>query len=246
MSDDKTSPVNIGVFMPNGAQLLDMAAVDLFGVLDKTYLTELRPLLPNDAVWHMARPANFHYITTAAMGAHIKTTSGVYVKTTDVYSDAAVAPGKLDIVVVPGPDPTSHFEPGALAWLRAQSENPGTDIISICTGAYVVGYAGIADGREMSGPRAAQDKLAEQFPKVKFVGDKYRWWRDGNLWSSGVFYLSLGYALFLFQWANKTGHVTNGNDVVAAYARACGRWEKELVEFGLVVTGTGDRPQEYE
>ncbi|KAF4122414.1 DJ-1/PfpI family [Geosmithia morbida] len=218
--------LNIGVFMPNGAQLLDMAAVDLFGVMDKSYLEAVQAMLPDEALWAVAPITKFHYITTRAVGSHIQLTSGVSLKTTSFYDEETVAPGRLDVVVVPGPDPASTYEQGALDWLRRHAETSGVDILSICTGLYVCAAAGVADGKKASGPRTSQADLNSKFPNIKLVGDRYRWVQDGNFWSSG--------------------HVTNGNDMVAAYARASPRWESPLVEFGLSVIGTGDRPQLYE
>jgi hypothetical protein len=42
------------------------------------------------------------------------------------------------------------------------------------------------------------------------------------------------------------GGVTNGNDLIAAYARLSGRFPEPVVELGLAMTETGDRPQRYE
>ena len=40
--------------------------------------------------------------------------------------------------------------------------------------------------------------------------------------------------------------MTNGNELVAAYARASKHWQKEVVEVGLMFTEVGDRGQFYE
>lgn len=45
---------------------------------------------------------------------------------------------------------------------------------------------------------------------------------------------------------NGIGGITNGNDLVAAYARTSGRFPGPVAELGLVMTETGDRPQKYE
>ena len=42
------------------------------------------------------------------------------------------------------------------------------------------------------------------------------------------------------------GGVTNGNDLMAAYARASSKyWARPLVELGLRLTDVGDRDQGY-
>lgn len=41
------------------------------------------------------------------------------------------------------------------------------------------------------------------------------------------------------------GSVTNGNDLMGAYARSGKHWTREVAEFGMMMTSTGDRPQAY-
>lgn len=99
------------------------------------------------------------------------------------YSSSEVQPGNLDMVLVPGPDPRSTFEQGALDWLVAHAALKATDILSICTGIYVCGAAGILKGRKACGPRGMQGDLKAKFDGVTWVGDGWRWIQDGNFWS---------------------------------------------------------------
>lgn len=124
--------------------------------------------------------------------------------------------------------PHTIDDPQALAWLKAQADSPGTDIISICTGIFVCGAAGLLQNKTACGPRDFQGQLAGRFAAqdVTWVGHELRWARDGNFWSSGG--------------------VTNGNDAVAAYCRQSGRFAPALVEVCLSLTDVGDRPQRYE
>lgn len=144
------------------------------------------------------------------------------------FSDAEVAPGKLDVVLVPGPNPWETWDEDALSWLRRQgtgTDAPGTDVLSVCTGIYLCAAAGLAEGRRVCGPRGLQAELRERYPGADFVGEKLRWARDGNFWSSGG--------------------VTNGNDLVAAYLRESGRFPAPVAEFACELTEVGDRPQLY-
>lgn len=178
------SHIKIGVFIPNETQVLDVATVDILGVMSKEYLGLLAHLPPNVAA--IAPNVTIRYITSPANAeTGIPCTSGMTIKHTHLYTDAEVAPGTLDVVVVPGPDPGSAFEEGALAWLRGQARAEGVDVLSVCTGAFVCCAAGVADGRRFSGPRGLQGELKKRFPQVKLVGDDHRWVRDGNIWSSG-------------------------------------------------------------
>jgi transcriptional regulator GlxA family with amidase domain len=102
-------------------------------------------------------------------------------------SDAAVQPGQLDIVLVPGPDPATKFEDKTVTdWLAAHATRAETDILCVCTGIYLCGAAGLLkEGRRACGPRGLQDDLKKLYPGVAWVGDDLRWVRDGNFWSSG-------------------------------------------------------------
>lgn len=121
--------------------------------------------------------------------AFVILTAGMKIELTHHFSDDEVRPGKLDIVLVPGPDPREAWAPDALAWLKAQGENEGTDILSVCTGIFLCGEAGLlAGGRTACGPRGMQGDLKKRFKGCHLVGEKLRWVRDGNFWSSGGFF----------------------------------------------------------
>lgn len=158
-------------------------------------------------------------------GSLIPLTSNMKIELNNHFSDAEVAPGKLDVVLIPGQDPWSRWEDDALAWLRQQGAAPGTDILSVCTGIYLCAEAGLVDGRKVCGPRGLQADLREKYPRAEFVGEKLRWTRDGNFWSGGG--------------------VTNGNDLVAAYLRESGRFPEAIAEFTCKMAEVGDRPQLY-
>lgn len=221
--------LHVAVFLPTheqpfSAQFLDTACVDILAMHDKTYLKSIEALLP-PGVLALAPDVRISYVGVGAAGDTITLTTGLKAQLTHNFADAEVAPGKLDVITVPGPDPALTCElrrccvplavervagevkasklthtffffqtigdPKALAWLKAQSENPGTDIISICTGIVVCGAAGILEGKRACGPRMMQEQLAKQFEaqNVKWVGDEWRWSHDGNFWSSGEFFV---------------------------------------------------------
>ncbi|KAK7907860.1 hypothetical protein PG985_015163 [Apiospora marii] len=128
----KKNAVRIGVFIPTECQLLDAACVDIF----RHHFTRIhvagRDSVPQ-AVIDLAPSMNTRYISggpariTASTASSengadtassrvIPLTSGMNILQTHHYAEAAVAPGQLDIVRVPGPDPrTSAFEAGAIA-----------------------------------------------------------------------------------------------------------------------------------
>ncbi|KAF3015645.1 hypothetical protein E8E14_011644 [Neopestalotiopsis sp. 37M] len=185
-----------------------------------------------------APSVSIHYIGTVKPGEPIPMTANQKVVATNHFSDDEVAPGKMDIIIVPGPDPsTNTFDKPSLEWLRQQAECPTNnlltqilglaDILSVCTGIFICGYAGLLNGRTVCGPRALQDTIKEKFGEdIVQKGTELRWVQSGNFWSSGG--------------------VTNGNDLVAAYARHKTEFfPRPLVEVCLEMTDTGDRAQVY-
>lgn len=162
--------------------------MDIFGILSRDYIEPLVPLIQDPSLVALAPDVTISYIGVQPAGTLIPLTSGVRLPLTHHYADAAVAPGRLDVVLVPGPDPREVWEDGALAWLRRQGdESSGADVLSVCTGAYVCARAGLlTTGRRACGPRFMQDDLRRSFEDVAWVGHERRWERDGNFWSSGA------------------------------------------------------------
>ncbi len=176
--------VRIGVFIPNDAQLLDTACVDILGTMSYEYLGP-QAVVPN-AVSDLAPSVEICYIGSRSAGELISLTSEAAIHQTHHMSDPAVAPGTLDIVFVPGPDPSSEVTKEAADWLALQAARQETDILSVCTGIYVCGAAGLVKGRSVCGPRLLQGELKKKFEGGTWVGANYRWWQDGNFWSSGM------------------------------------------------------------
>lgn len=194
----KRPTIRIGVFIPTECQLFDAASVDVFGSLSHEYMTMVSSLMPA-AVVDLAPSVEISYIGTVRAGEPIQLTSNERILATHHYADAEVAPGTLDVVLVPGPDPFVEPEREPLKWLRKQGENPGTDILSVCSGVFLLGGAGLLKGRRACGPRGLQDLIRKKgFGEKELVGHKYRWIQDGNIWSSGKFGSYRPFSLFLF------------------------------------------------
>ncbi|KAI0205384.1 ThiJ/PfpI family protein [Astrocystis sublimbata] len=216
------SQVNIGVFVPGGVQLLDLACVDIFFMMSHEYLSAIP--IPKHII-DLAPSVKIAYITTPESKSMVSLTADLNIRATHDITDPEVQPGRLDIILVPGPDPSATWERPVLDFLAAHSKCETTDVLSVCTGILLCGAAGLLDGREASGPRGLQDMIKKRHPKVKLVGEKYRWVQDGNLWSSGG--------------------ITNGNDLVAAYARTGKHFPSAVAEIALKMADVGDRGQFY-
>ena len=170
----------MGVFVPGNTQLLDLAAVDILGMASKEYFQSIT-FIPQ-RIHDLAPNVSISYI---APGKTIPMTSDGVLRATHDLSHPDVQPGKLDVLLVPGPDPEASFDKEALRFLRLHAEAPETDVLSVCTGVLICAAAGITKGKKVCGPRGMQGELRKKYPGTKFVGEEYRWIQDGNLWSSG-------------------------------------------------------------
>ena len=185
MADKPPHTVRVGVYMPRGSQLLDMACVDVLHMMSREYLGGLGLIPPHVAA--VAPSVQIYYITNKANMAagKVALTASVVLVPTHELSDPSVASGTLDVVLIPGADPAEEFAEEEKAWLEQHMATEETDVLSVCTGIYLCGQAGILRGRSACGPRGLQGDLKTKFPDTKFVGEKYRWWQDGNFWSCG-------------------------------------------------------------
>ena len=90
-----------------------------------------------------------------------------------------------EVTVIAGGSPATPL-PGAemrlVRWLRRHHRRIPT-IVSICTGAVVLGEAGILDGRRATTHWRVLDELRIRFPAAKVVDDGI-FVHDGNLWTS--------------------------------------------------------------
>lgn len=94
----------------------------------------------------------------------------------------AIDPG--DIVLVPGPDLTQRLDVDAetIGWVR-RADAAGATFVSICTGALVLGDAGLLDGRRCTSHWSVIDAMRERYPTAR-VDDSVLFVRDGRVATS--------------------------------------------------------------
>ena len=201
--------LRIGVFIPSGAQLLDMSPIDLFGMLDPEYLEACK--LPSSLV-SLGTPSEIEYISTRETGEHVPMTAKAFIRVSKTIDDPGVQAGSFHIILVPGPDPATIFDEKVRAFLKSHADWRGedgktTDIVSVCSGCILLGQAGVLKGKRACGPRALLPSLEKQFPDTKWVDNK-RWTKDGNIWTSGKALFSKSIIcvllIFLMQVASQT------------------------------------------
>lgn len=163
---EASKAISIGVFVPAGAQLLDLSPIDLFGMLSPEYLRACQ--LPAPLV-KLGTPSAIHYISMPETGTHVEMTANAFLRISKRTEDKEVQPGMLDILLIPGPDPSTIFDARVLDFVRSHATWRGpngksTDILSVCTGCIILGQSGILERKKASGPRGLMPKLRKDFP----------------------------------------------------------------------------------
>lgn len=180
--------LRVGVLLPAPVQLLDASAIDLFGMLTPEYLEACKLPAP---LTKLAIPVSIEYIgpeptsSDVPTAQTIPTTSSACLPITATFTSPSVQPGKLDVLLMPGPDPSYVPPADVIAFLKLhQQKSKEMDFLVICTGSFTAGYAGLLDGKNVTAPRGLLGDVKKKFPKAKF-GER-RWERDGRIWSSGM------------------------------------------------------------
>ncbi|HMR43798.1 MAG TPA: helix-turn-helix domain-containing protein, partial [Saprospiraceae bacterium] len=98
-----------------------------------------------------------------------------------------------------------------IAWLKKQHLEYGTELASLCSGAFFIAATGLADGKKMTTHWMYAGAFKALFPKVKLLSDRIVT-DDGGIYASGGAYSSLNLILYLLEkfcdkttalWASK-------------------------------------------
>jgi transcriptional regulator GlxA family with amidase domain len=132
----------------------------------------------------LGHPAYELELLAAEAGA-LSTRDGLTFSGARSLARRATATGLPDTIVVAGgsPDPDVPAAEARIAqWLRRQHRKIPR-LVSICTGAFILGAAGLLDGRRATTHWRYLERLREQFPKAHVVdGDIFT--TDGRVWTS--------------------------------------------------------------
>lgn len=101
--------------------------------------------------------------TCSRGGAEVATTTGFGLKPEHDLDALALA----DTVVVPGYFALLDAPPGAALDALRDAADRGARMLSVCTGAFALGFAGLLDGRRATTHWAHADQLAGLFPRVE-------------------------------------------------------------------------------
>jgi len=125
--------------------------------------------------------AHYHLTTLGPERGPLRASNGVLVHT-DRHIDEADE--RYDLLLVPGgPGAYNEKHPPLLAWLQDAVTRAG-QYGSICTGAFVLGHAGLLDGYRVTTHWNYTERLIKGFPKANVATDQI-FVEDRNLITSG-------------------------------------------------------------
>ncbi|TWC16024.1 AraC family transcriptional regulator with amidase-like domain [Pseudomonas sp. SJZ085] len=123
----------------------------------------------------------YQLLTLGTERGALRASNGVAVEA-DMHIDQAWA--AYDVLLVPGgPGAYNDRHPGLHIWLRAATQR-ATRYGSICTGAFVLGEAGLLDGYRVTTHWHYTERLIRRFPKARVETDKI-FLQDRRLFTSG-------------------------------------------------------------
>ncbi|MGH8081591.1 MAG: DJ-1/PfpI family protein [Lysobacter sp.] len=148
--------IRVGIVLFDGVQIIDFAGpYEVFG------------------------NAGFGVTTVSADGKPVQTAMGLKVTPDSSFADAP----QFDVLLVPGGDvDEAQKNAQILDFIRARSQ-PARQVLSVCTGAFILGETGLLDGLKATTVTAAINALAKQYPKIQVVTD-VRWTDNGKFITS--------------------------------------------------------------
>jgi transcriptional regulator GlxA family with amidase domain len=109
--------------------------------------------------------------------------------------------GDIDTLIIAGGDENKFSKTlqnkELSTWISLASASTRR-VVSICTGIFSLGYAGLLEGRYVTTHWKACDLLQEMFPNTRVLKNKV-YVRDGNIWSSAGILTGIDLALALVE-----------------------------------------------
>jgi putative intracellular protease/amidase len=148
--------VRVGIVLFDGVEIIDFAGpYEVFGT------------------------AGFGVVTLSPDGKPVKTAMGLTVTPDASFANAP----PFDVLLVPGGDTgDAQKDPRILDFIRQHTDS-SRYVLSVCTGAFIMGSAGILDGLKATTFNPAINELAKRYPKVDVIKD-VRWADNGKVITS--------------------------------------------------------------
>jgi transcriptional regulator GlxA family with amidase domain len=169
---------------------------------------------PEVQLLDLTGPAHIFY-EAKEYGAELKMVYLSWTQNLQEHSSAGVSLGNLchfeayqlngnDILLIPGMESHLFLKTdfkreyiGFIDWLVKQHNN-GAKICSVCTGAYVLGFAGLLDNKSCTTHWKYFDDFSNRFPKSNLQNDRLLV-KDGTIYSSAGVSAGIDLALFLLE-----------------------------------------------
>lgn len=137
---------------------------------------------------------SYQLFTASASGGDVQTAPGLMLPTVSV---AALDPCRIDTLIVPGGSAGSRppRDPALSQWIGAHAQGIRR-ICSVCTGAFLLGPAGLLSGRRVTTHWRWTSELQRRFPDAHVEVDPI-YINDGKLWTSAGVSAGIDLALAL-------------------------------------------------
>ena len=133
------------------------------------------------------------------------------------------------LILVPGMPyaATEKLDRRAVRWLRETADR-GAHVASVCTGAFVLGEAGLLDGRRCTTHWSRTGELARRFPEARVLTDRL-FVTDGNVTTSAGIASGIDMALALIEQADGPLVAAEVAREMVVYLRRDGAQEQQSV-----------------
>ena len=186
--------------------------------------------IPAQIFGHRDESDRYHFSVSGIAAGNVSTTTGFAI----VSSAGLDALDTADTVVVPGFRPLDAPPPAALDALRAAAGR-GARVISICTGAFALAFAGLLDGHRATTHWRDADDLARRFPAVD-VDPDVLFVDEGHILTSAGVAAEIDLCLHLVRRDYGAAHATRiAHRMVTAPFRAGG--QAQFLERPIPRTG---------
>jgi transcriptional regulator GlxA family with amidase domain len=155
----------------------DVEVLDFCGPFEVFSVTRL------DEAKRREEASPFEVKLISEQGGEIRTSGGMRVGAHFGFENCP----RLDILCVPGGWGTRRElnNPAMLAWLRERAAEAEL-VTSVCTGAMLLGFAGLLEGRRATTHWRSLDWMAQSFPGTTVVRDQHVVVEEGLITSAGI------------------------------------------------------------
>jgi transcriptional regulator GlxA family with amidase domain len=174
--------VSLGIYLFDDVEVLDFAGpFEVFSTAERLHRRD-----------HPDGDVLFRVATISESGGPIRARGGLVVQPDYSFQDAP----QLDLLLVPGGVVTRELErPVVVEWIRTR---PAQIKASVCTGAFLLGRAGLLEGRRVVTHWEDLEDLKALLPGVRVQGEA-RWIDEGEVVTSAGISAGLDMSLHLVE-----------------------------------------------